>query len=63
MLQMVVFLLVAIALYWVSDRILLRIEAARGGPLEQRTLVFFAILLVLALTAFWGLDRLFGVES
>lgn len=61
MLQTVVFLVVAIALYWVSDRILLRIEAARGGLFEQRSLVFFAILLVLALAAFWGLDRLFEV--
>lgn len=63
MLQTVVFLVVAIALYWVSDRILLRIEAARGGPFEQRTVVFFAILLVLALAAFWGLDRLFAAYA
>jgi hypothetical protein len=57
MLQMVVFLGVAVALYWVSDRVLLAIEAHRGRRLDNRTLVFFAILLGLALVTFWGLER------
>ncbi len=60
MLQTAVFLAVAVFLYWLSDFILRRIEAARGGVLENRTLVFFAILLVLALVSFWGLEKLFG---
>ncbi len=50
--EMLLFPLVAIALYFVSDWILLRVEAARGKPFEHRTLVFFAIILVLALTSF-----------
>ncbi|OHC82255.1 MAG: hypothetical protein A3G73_02625 [Rhodospirillales bacterium RIFCSPLOWO2_12_FULL_67_15] len=59
MTEALVFLAVAVALYWLSDRILLRIEAARGAPFESRTLIFFAILLTLALASFWALGRLF----
>ena len=43
---------VGIALYWFSDWLLLRIEGWRGESFEQRTLVFFCIILVLALTTF-----------
>ncbi len=46
------FTLMAIALYFVSDRILERIEVARGVRLEHRSLVFLGILLGLALIAF-----------
>ena len=60
MLQTAVFLAVAVFLYWLSDQILQRIEAARGGLLESRTLVFFAILLTLAVASFWMLARLFA---
>ena len=60
MTEALVFLVVAVALYWVSDRILLRIEAARGAPFESRTLIFFGILLTLALASFWALGSLFG---
>ena len=60
MTETLVFLVVAVALYWISDRILLRIEATRGAPLEQRTLIFFGILLSLALASFWALGRLLG---
>ncbi len=63
MLQTAVFLAVAVFLYWLSDRILRRIEAARGGVLASRTLVFFAILLVLALVSFWALERLFAADA
>jgi hypothetical protein len=50
--EMVYFTLVAIALYFVSDRILDRIEVARGARLEHRSLIFFAILLTLAVASF-----------
>lgn len=43
---------VAIALYFVSDWLLQRVEVAYGRRLEYRTLIFFAILLVLALASF-----------
>lgn len=60
MIEALVFLAVAVVLYWLSDRILLRIEAARGAPFESRTLIFFGILLTLALASFWALGRLLG---
>ena len=46
------FTLVGIVLYLASDWILERIEVAAGKRLEHRSLIFFAILLVLALTTF-----------
>ncbi|NIR29888.1 MAG: hypothetical protein GWN84_11365 [Gammaproteobacteria bacterium] len=56
--EVVYFTLVAIALYFVSDWILERIEVALGRRLEHRTLVFFAILLLLALASFHLIRRL-----
>ncbi len=47
----------AIVLYLVSDRILDLIERAAGRRFEHRTLVFFAILLSLALGSFWLIRR------
>jgi len=46
------FTLVAIGLYLVADRILDRIELAAGKRFEYRSLLFFAILLTLALATF-----------
>ena len=46
------FTLVAIVLYLVSDWILQQIEVAAGKRFEHRTLLFFAILLTLALITF-----------
>ncbi len=43
---------VGIVLYVVSDRILNYIERRRGARLEQRSLLFFAILLGLAVITF-----------
>ena len=51
--NIVLFPLVAIILYVASDWILERIEVAAGRRLESRTLVFFGILLTLALVSFW----------
>ncbi len=50
--ETVYFTLAAIALYFVSDRILERIEFARGARLEHRSLVFFGILSGLAVIGF-----------
>ena len=44
--QALYFLAAGIVLYFVSDWILNRIEIARGERLENRTLIFFGILLV-----------------
>jgi len=54
------FILVAVALYFLSDRLLDGVERALGRRLENRSLVFFAILLVLALVAFAAIRRLAG---
>lgn len=50
--QAVYFTLVAIALYLAADWLLERIEVAVGRRLENRTLLFFAILTALAVTTF-----------
>ena len=54
------FTLAGIVLYLVADRILDRIERHRGERFEHRTLVFFGILLSLALVTFPILRTLSG---
>jgi len=58
--EIVYFTLVAIVLYFGSDRLLDRIERARGARFENRSLIFFAIFLVLALIAFGLIGRVVG---
>jgi hypothetical protein len=55
--QLVYFIIVAIALYWASTRILALLESRRGEHLQHRSLIFFAILLCLALLTFWLIRR------
>jgi len=50
--QYVYFTLAAIFLYLASDMILTKIEAKRGKPLPNRSVIFFAIILVLAIVSF-----------
>jgi len=50
--SIVYFTLVAIILYLAADWILNRIEMAAGKVLEHRSIIFFALLLALALTTF-----------
>jgi len=47
------FTLVAIALYFGADWLLDWIERKRGARFENRQVAFFAIMLPLALAAFW----------
>ena len=47
------FTLVAIALYFGADWLLDWIERKRGARFENRQIAFFAIILPLALAAFW----------
>lgn len=51
--ETVYFTLVAVGLYLLSDQILDRIEVAAGRRFENRSLIFFAILMSLALLTFW----------
>ena len=49
---MIYYTLAGIVLYLVADWILNRIEIRRGARFDNRTLIFFAILLTLALVSF-----------
>ena len=51
--ELLYFTVAAIALYFVSDWIVDRIEQAAGRRFEHRTLLFFAIIFVLGTVAFW----------
>ncbi len=46
------FTLVSVGIYMVSNGVLDRIERRRGRPLENRSVIFFVIFLVLALSSF-----------
>jgi len=50
--EILYYTLAGILLYLVSDWILNRIEIMRGERFENRSLIFFAIILVLALVLF-----------
>ena len=54
--EFVDYTLAGLILYFVSDWILLKVEQLRGEPFEQRTLIFFVIILVLALTSFKAIE-------
>jgi hypothetical protein len=58
--QYVYFTLSAIILYLASDMILTKIEAKRGKPLPNRSLIFFAIIMVLAIVSFRAIELLMG---
>ena len=60
MMSAIWFTIVAIILYVVSDWILERVEVAKGKRLEHRSLVFFVILLTLAVTTFAVIQRSTG---
>lgn len=54
--EIVYFTVVAIGLYVVADAALRWLEQLRGARFENRQLVFFAIILPLALLTFWLLQ-------
>jgi predicted PurR-regulated permease PerM len=54
--EIVYFTVIAIGLYAVSDALLRWLERRRGAPFENRQVVFFAIILPLALITFWLLQ-------
>jgi hypothetical protein len=51
--DLVWFTLVAIGLYFGADRLLDWLERRRGARFANRQVAFFAIILPLALAAFW----------
>ncbi len=50
--ELIAFTLAGIVLYFFSDWLLDRIEQARGARFENRSIIFFAIILVLAIASF-----------
>ena len=58
--EFLLFAVAAVVLFFLSDWLLRRMESALGRELEQRTLVFFAILLGSALISFALIRQLFG---
>ena len=58
--ELLYFLLVSVALYFAADWILTRAEARAGRRFEHRSIIFFGLLLSLALLSFAILRRIFG---
>ena len=58
--SIVYFTLVAVILYLFSDWVLQRAEAAAGRRFEHRSLVFFCVLLGLALASFSFISLMTG---
>lgn len=56
--EVLAFIVVAGALYLGADWALDRVERARGAHFEHRSVIFFAMLLTLALVSFSVLERL-----
>lgn len=55
--QIVLFTVLAVVLYFISDRVLVALESRAGRRFEHRSLIFFAILLVLAVATFSVVQR------
>lgn len=56
--EFVYYTLAGLILYVLSDWILGQVEKLRGERFEQRTLIFFVIILMLALTSFKAIEML-----
>jgi DMSO/TMAO reductase YedYZ heme-binding membrane subunit len=56
----VYYTLAGLILYVLSDWILGQVEKMRGEQFEQRSLIFFVIILVLALTSFKAIEMITG---
>ncbi|MDH3475026.1 MAG: hypothetical protein OEM59_15200 [Rhodospirillales bacterium] len=54
------FTIVAVALYFFSNWLLVRVERGLGRPLEHRGLIFFGILLTAAVVTFALIRQFFG---
>jgi len=58
MLEILIFTLNAIVIYFLADWILRQIEARRGKVLKQRQVIFFVIILALAIVSFQVLQTI-----
>jgi hypothetical protein len=57
MIQILLFTLVAVGLYFLADWAVRLVEQKRGEPLPNRSLIYFAIIFVLAVTSFEVIQR------
>ena len=58
--QMLMYTVTAIALYVISDRILVWLEKWRGKPFAARSVVFLMIIMILSVATFEGIQRIFS---
>ncbi len=58
--ELIYFTAVAIGLYFLADFVLRGVETWLGRRLEQRSIAFFGIMLVLALPAFAFMRQILG---
>lgn len=56
--QILLFTIVAVALYFFTDWLLRLIERNRGTPLPNRNLVFFGIIFTTAIASFQIIQRI-----
>lgn len=56
--QFVYYTVTALLLYFFSDWILLRMEKYHGKPFENRSIYFFVIILILAVSSFKAIELL-----
>jgi len=52
MTETIVYTLIGILLYFLSDKILRYLEGRAGRPFDDRNLIFFGIIMVLAVSSF-----------
>lgn len=56
--EVILFTVVAVGLYFTTDWILRAVEQQRGEPLANRNIFFLVIIMVLAITSFEIIQRL-----
>ena len=56
--EILLFTLIAVALYFFSDWVLQRLERFRGKPFKYRQVIYFVIILVLTMGSFEIVGRL-----
>ena len=61
--QILLFTLVGIALYFFADWVLRTIERLHGSPLPYRNVIYFVIILCLALLSFELLQQFASIET
>jgi hypothetical protein len=55
--EVILFTAIAAVLYLVADRLLLLLESRAGRRFEQRSIVFFGILVTLAVVVFGAIQK------